>query len=262
MIDMYRSVVGLMDEEMIGLDMYRSVARLMDKEMIELDNLNSLPPEVDVSLLVTEHTEMKTMYEDTLEWFSSCFRFECHSTEDKPLPCAEFHQKLHYKVSRAENAENKARSEHKWNELGRLQAIRMGRASAYRTISNILLRTKSLQTAVQELKESFPNFNDEFVEALVTDYGGRARELLALYDIRAHCVPDPDYVKAIEVGIDAIKGESDRVFSEPEETLVRSVRLLREDRKKRGVGILSEATTCAANCIESLLKAYSDLGRG
>ena len=44
------------------LDLYRSVARLMDKEEIELDNLNSLPPEVDVSLLVTEHTEMKTMY--------------------------------------------------------------------------------------------------------------------------------------------------------------------------------------------------------
>ncbi len=243
------------------IDMYRSVVGLMGKEMIELDNLKSLPPEVDVSLLVTEHTEMKTMYQATVEWLESYFDFEYKRTDIRPLPRAEFQQKLHYNVSRAENAENKARSEHKWNELGRLQAIRMGRASAYRTISNLLLRTKSLQTAVQELKESFPNFEDGFVEALVTDYGGRSRELLALYDIRAHCEPNTDYVKAIEIGIDAIEGKSDRVFGEPEETLVRSVSLLREDSKKRGAGILSEATTCAANCIESLLKAYSDLGR-
>lgn len=244
------------------LDLYRSVARLMDKEMIELDNLNSLPPEVDVSLLVTEHTEMKNMYDDTLEWFFSCFEFEFRGNDVRPLPRAEFQQKLHYKVSRAENAENKARSEHKWNELGRLQAIRMGRASAYRTISNILLRTKPFQTAVQELLERFPYLEDRFIDDLVYTYGGKACDLLALYEIRAHCEPDTDYAKAIGIGIDTVENKLDRFFSEPEETLVRSVSLLREDSKKRGAGILSEATTCAANCIEVRLNAYRRLGRG
>lgn len=242
--------------------MYRKVRSLVYAESQELEKLGSLPPEVDASLLIAEHAEMKTVYQATFEWLESYFDFERGKTDARPLPQVEFIEKLTNYVSMAIKAENKARSEHKCNELGRLQANRMGRASAYRAISNLLLSTKSLQTAVQELKESFPNFNDAFVEALVTDYGGKARELLALYDIRAHCEPNTDYVKAIEIGIDAIKGESDRVFGETEETLVRSVSLLREDSKKRGAGILSEATTCAANCIESLLKAYSDLGRG
>lgn len=236
------------------LDMYRSVARLKNKEEIELDNLNSLPPEVDVYLLVTEHREMKTMYEDTLEWFFSCFEFEYRGKDVRPLPRAEFQQKLHYKVSRAENAENKARSEHKWNELGRLQAIRMGRDMAYKTISPLLLSAMPFQTAVQELIERFPNFEDGFIDDLVYTYGGKACDLLALYEIRAHCEPDTDYAKAIGIGIDEIEYKLDRIFDEPEETLVRSVRLLREDSKKRGAGILSEATTCAANYIELSLK--------
>lgn len=244
------------------LDMYRSVARLMDREIIELDNLNFLPPEVDVSLLVTEHREMKNMYDDTLEWFFSCFEFEYRGKDVRPLPRAEFQQKLHYNVSRAENAENKASSEHKWNELGRLQAIRMGRDMAYKTISPLLLSAMPFQTAVQELIERFPNFEDGFIDDLVYTYGGKACDLLALYEIRAHCEPDTDYAKAIGIGINAVENKLDRVFGEPEETLVRSVSLLREDSKKRGAGILSEATTCAANCIELRLKPYSDLGRG
>ena len=77
------------------IDMYRSVVGLMGKEMIELDNLNSLPPEVDVSLLVTEHTEMKTMYQATVEWLESYFDFEYKRTDVRPLPRAEFQQKLH-----------------------------------------------------------------------------------------------------------------------------------------------------------------------
>ena len=243
------------------IDMYRKVRSLVYAESQELEKLGSLPPEVDASLLIAEHAEMKTVYQATFEWLESYFDFERGRTDARPLPQAEFMDKLTNYVSMAVRAEEKARSENKWNELGRLQAIRMGRKSAYIVVSDQLLRTKSINDNVKELLKQFPNFEIGFVEDLVNTHPEKARDLLALYEIRAHCEED-DYAKAIDIGIDAVKGYPGYVLGKPQETLLRSVKLLREDSKTHGPGILSEALTRAADSIESYVKPYQGLGRG
>lgn len=243
------------------VDMYRKVTSLMYRESLEIELLGSLPPEVDASLLIAEHAEMKAVYQATVEWLESYFNFEHGRTDTRPLPRAEFMEKLTNYVSTAINAENKARAEHKWNEVGRLQAIRMGRETAYLKINDMILHTKSTSAAVKELMEHFPNFEIGFVEELVNAYPEKARDLLALYEIRAHCEED-DYARAIDIGIDAVKGYPGYVLGKPQETLARSIKLLREDSKTHGPGILSEALTCAADSIESYLKPYQGLGRG
>lgn len=124
--------------------MYRKVRSLVYAESQELEKLGSLPPEVDVSLLVTEHTEMKTMYKTTAEWLMDVFRYGAIGKGFIPKTLSEFRCLLFSDVISAENTEKKARSEHKWSELGRLQAIRMGRDMAYKEVSDLLDNIKSL----------------------------------------------------------------------------------------------------------------------
>ena len=243
------------------IDMYRKVTQLLYAERLEVEYFSSLPSEVDASLLIAEHAEMKAMYLATVEWLKSYFDFEHGRTDTRPLPRAEFMEKLTNYVSTAHNAEKKAYSEHKWNEVGRLHAIQTGRTMALLNINDMMLHTKATNAAVKELMEHFPNFEIGFVEDLVNTHPEKARDLLALYELRAHCEED-DYAKAIDIGIDAVKGYPGYVLGKPQETLLRSVKLLREDSKTHGPGILSEALTRAADSIESYLKPYQGLGRG
>ena len=101
------------------IDMYRKVTQLLYAERLEVEYFSSLPSEVDASLLIAEHAEMKAMYQATVEWLKSYFDFEHGRTDTRPLPRAEFMEKLTNYVSTAHNAEKKAYSEHKRNEVGR-----------------------------------------------------------------------------------------------------------------------------------------------